>query len=275
VGQAIRATELLACEDCPETSEGIRLRLSSAPARGIDPEDLFALDVPYDVELTWSKLALDRFDAIFRLRSAAAPMVAGWSDPAIPRRAWDEYTNRRGSRAISPSLSLELKERASQHLPAYMVPGRIVLMEALPRTPNGKIDRKALPEPDRDRPVTASENTPPQTEIEKTIAAVLQQLLNVARVGTSDNFFDLGANSLIMVQIHSHLRAALRRDLSLVDLFRYSTVSALAAHLGKSGEGPSELRPSQERGLARVDALQRRRAALRSDLDRGQVSSKS
>src|SRR5262249_9753048 len=77
-------------------------------------------------------------------------------------------------------------------------------------------------------------------------------------VGTLDNFFDLGANSLLMVQANSRLRAALRRELSLVDLFRYPTVKALAGYLNQTAPDPSALVQSQVRGRPRLDALQRR-----------------
>jgi hypothetical protein len=77
-----------------------------------------------------------------------------------------------------------------------------------------------------------------------------------------------------MVQAHSRLRAALRRDLSLVDLFRYPTVSALAAHLGRDGDDKASLDRSKERGQARGEALQRRRLAARAAASSAQAPSK-
>src|SRR5262249_4016862 len=155
--------------------------------------------------------------------------------------------------------ALELKELAKERLPEFMVPASIIFLEALPRTPNGKVDRKALPQPSSDQPLTTTRFVAPETELEQTISSIWRELLQVERVGTLDNFFDLGANSLLMVQANSRLRAALRRDLSLVDLFRYPTVSALAGYLNQTAPDPSALVQSQERGRARLDALQRRR----------------
>jgi len=103
--------------------------------------------------------------------------------------------------------------------------------------------------------------TPPQTDVERVIAETWQRILHVDRVGTHDNFFDLGANSLLMVQAHSHLRACLNLDLSLVDLFRYPTVSTLAAHLSATADNETGLQQSQERANTRLDAMQRRMAA--------------
>ena len=145
-----------------------------------------------------------------------------------------------------------------------MVPATIVLLEALPRTPNGKIDRKALPEPGLAAAPTSAAYRAPQTDLEKDIAAVWQELLKLERVGAHDNFFDLGANSLLMVQANSRLRTALRRELALVELFQYPTVSALAAHLSRHGDDTAALDRSAERGLARGEALQRRRLAARA-----------
>jgi hypothetical protein len=157
-----------------------------------------------------------------------------------------------------------LKETAKTRLPDYMVPATVVVLEALPRTPNGKIDRKALPEPGVERAPASAAYCAPQTRLETAIAAVWQELLHLERVGVHDRFFALGANSLLMVQATGRLRVALGRDLSLVDLFRYPTVHALAAHLGENHDDAGALDKSAERGPARSEALQRRRLAARS-----------
>src|SRR5262245_10442403 len=141
-----------------------------------------------------------------------------------------------------------------------MTPSAFVILDAMPRTPNGKIDRQNLPQPAPQRGETMATYTPPQTDVERLIAEVWQGILHVDRVGTHDNFFDLGANSLLMVQAHSHLRACLNSNLSLVDLFRYPTVSALAAHLSATADNETELQQSQERDNTRLDAMRRRTA---------------
>jgi ubiquinone/menaquinone biosynthesis C-methylase UbiE len=257
VTAAVSAAELLAANACPETAEAIRRRLSSAPEIGLDPEDLFALDVPYEIDLTWSDVALDCYDAIFRHSSARPPSCSRVS-PMVPCKAWNQYTNRPAARSTPSSLAVELNELVKERLPDYMVPTAIICMDALPRTPNGKVDRKALPQPGNEPPLTMTRFVPPETELERTISSVWQELLQLERVGTLDNFFDLGANSLLMVQANSRLRAALHRELSLVDLFRYPTVSALAGYLNQSAPDHSGLVQSQERGRARLNALQRR-----------------
>jgi acyl-CoA synthetase (AMP-forming)/AMP-acid ligase II len=261
VANAVRAVEMLASDTCPETARAIRERLSAEPQTGIDPEDLYGLDVPHEIELTWSEVGLGCYDAFFRNRSATA-LEGSPAVPVVSSKAWNEYTNRRSARSASASLPLELKGVLKERLPEFMVPATIILVDTLPRTPNGKIDRKALPQPGTERPLARSPYAAPETELERTISAVWQELLQLERVGRDDNFFDLGANSLLMVQANSQLKAALHQDLTLVDLFRYPTVNALATYLSQTAPDSSALMQGQERGRTRLDALQRRRGAL-------------
>jgi amino acid adenylation domain-containing protein/non-ribosomal peptide synthase protein (TIGR01720 family) len=125
----------------------------------------------------------------------------------------------------------DLRQYAKSKLPGHMVPSAFVLLAALPLSPNGKLDRRALPAPEGPGAIEGSDEAP-RSEVEKRIAAVWQEVLGVERVGVRDNFFDLGGHSLLLLQVHRKLRAELPgRDLSVMDLFRYSTVQSLAEHL--------------------------------------------
>ena len=118
-----------------------------------------------------------------------------------------------------------------------MVPAAIVVLESLPLTPNGKVDRAALPSPDA-RPELQEAFVPPGSEEERAISAVWQEALHLERVGVHDNFFELGGHSLLLVQVHSRLRELLKRpDLTVVDLFRFPTVRALAERLRPGSHG--------------------------------------
>ncbi len=132
-----------------------------------------------------------------------------------------------GQAQVRP-LHSELRSFLQQRLPEYMVPSIFVLLEAFPLTPNGKVDRRALPDPENLRPTLATEYVPPQSELEQTIAATWQAVLKIDRVGASDNFFDLGGHSLLAVQIISRLGEALQIDLPLRILFEHPTVADLA-----------------------------------------------
>ena len=98
-----------------------------------------------------------------------------------------------------------LRSHLSAGLPDYMVPSAFVLLEAFPLTPNGKLDRKALPAPDGTAMATR-EYEAPQGEIEQALASIWQTLLNVERVGRHDHFFELGGHSLLAVQLMSRVR---------------------------------------------------------------------
>jgi amino acid adenylation domain-containing protein len=132
----------------------------------------------------------------------------------------------------TPTIS-ELRTLLEAKLPNYMVPAAFVMLEALPLTPNGKVDRKALPAPDTARPELEAVYQPPQTEVEQTIADIWQKLLQLEDVGIHDNFFELGGHSLLLVQVHSKLREAFKRDLSVLDLFRYPTINSLANYFNQ------------------------------------------
>jgi acyl carrier protein len=118
-------------------------------------------------------------------------------------------------------------------LPDYMVPSAFIFLDALPLTGNGKIDRKALLNlPPPNLASAAAHNGPePASEMERIVASVWQQALGIPLMGLTDNFFDLGADSLTVAEAHAKLQEALGREFSLLDLFQFTTVSALAAHL--------------------------------------------
>jgi acyl carrier protein len=128
----------------------------------------------------------------------------------------------------------ELRAFLRRRLPDYMQPGTFVFLEAMPLTPNGKVDRGALPAPQGGRPDLEAEYVPPGDEMERTIAAIWQEALGLERVGLYDNFFDLGGHSLLLIQIHDRLRERFGRSLPIVDLFKHPTVESLARHLSEA-----------------------------------------
>ena len=149
-----------------------------------------------------------------------------------------------------------------------MIPSAFVNMEALPLTPSGKVDRKALPAPGGQRPDLAQTYAPPATDMERLLARVWSQALSIERVGAEDNYFELGGNSFLSIQIAARLREELRRDLAVVTLFQYPTVRSLAAHLdgaaeqnAAAGRSPANgaLDKAQERAMLQRQAASRRR----------------
>lgn len=130
----------------------------------------------------------------------------------------------------------DLRSELKQQLPDYMVPSAFVVMDKLPLTPNGKVDRSALPQPQLARPAVPAK-IPPRSELEKRIAAIFCEVLQVNMVSIQDNFFDLGGHSLLLVKVHSMLREAFGEGLSIVELFEYPSVEALANRLAVTGDG--------------------------------------
>lgn len=156
-----------------------------------------------------------------------------------------------------PVTLAALRAYAQQKLPAHMVPAAFAIVDSLPQTPNCKIDRKALaalPLPAADsKPILAT-----SAALQEEIAAVFKEAMAVETVGLNDNFFDLGANSLVMAQVATSLEEILQREIPLTDLFQYPTISALAAHLDPlSAREPASQRRSS-RAQSRKQALRDR-----------------
>ncbi|MGW2263282.1 amino acid adenylation domain-containing protein [Streptomyces koyangensis] len=139
-----------------------------------------------------------------------------------------------GGQVPSPS---RLRDEALRSLPAYMVPSAFVAMERFPLTTNGKLDRRALPAPTRRHSVDAA-LVPPAAGTESAVAAVWREVLGVEEVGATDDFFQIGGDSLSMVRVISRLRTVLGAELPVRTLFRARTVRELAAEPALSGPAP-------------------------------------
>ncbi|MEW5926736.1 MAG: amino acid adenylation domain-containing protein [Gemmatimonadota bacterium] len=137
-----------------------------------------------------------------------------------------------------------LRAGLAARLPDYMVPAAFVLLEALPLTPHGKVDRRALPAPDGTQRSAASEYVPPRGLVEEALAGAWAETLGVERVGARDNYFALGGDSMRAIQLLARARER-GVPFSLQDLFRHQTVAELAAHVlpaehaaGEGAAGP-------------------------------------
>lgn len=128
----------------------------------------------------------------------------------------------------SLQVILQLRRFLKQQLPDFIVPTIFMALEAMPLTPNGKVDRKALPEPDASRPELEANYVAPRTPIEQEIADIWTQVLNLKRVGIYDNFFELGGYSLLAIQVVSRVRQALQVEILMSNLFELPTVADLA-----------------------------------------------
>jgi surfactin family lipopeptide synthetase A len=126
---------------------------------------------------------------------------------------------------------VELRDFLGAVLPDYMVPAMFVLLESLPVTSNGKVDRDRLPVPNASNILRDEAYAPARTAVEKRIAGILASLLGLEQVGVHDNFFLLGGHSLLATQVITRLRGSFGVELSLHSLFEAPTVAELSAEV--------------------------------------------
>lgn len=263
----VQAYELLMSDEGLDSVGELREALGHVPQEaGVDPEVFWALcdELPYAVDITWSgrnalhcyDVVLARQELVTRTGVSAIPSFSGVGPRLLP---WAAYTNNPLQANASRKLVPEWRNCLKLTLPEYMVPAAFVVLDALPLTPNGKVDRRALPSPSQARPALEATYLPPQNEVERAIATVWQEVLGIEKVGVHDNFFDLGGHSLLMVQVRTRLRAVLPTDVSIVDLFKYPTISLLTRYVSQEhAEEPAHQR-SHARGESRREAVKRQR----------------
>jgi amino acid adenylation domain-containing protein len=131
------------------------------------------------------------------------------------------------SSKLRPANADEIRRYLKQRLPEYMVPSAIVVLRSFPTTPNGKVDRAALPHPEE----TDRVMVPPQTTVEKELAGIWSGLLKLDELSVHDNFFDLGGHSLLATQVISRIRKAFDKEIPLRTIFDAPTIAKLAAAL--------------------------------------------
>jgi amino acid adenylation domain-containing protein len=177
--------------------------------------------------------------ALAEVREAVVLAMAG---PAGPRLVG--YVSAQAGQTL---LAAELREKLGETLPDYMVPSSIVVLDALPINANGKVDRKALPEPGQE---AGREYEAPQGEVEQALAGIWAEVLGVERVGRHDNFFEVGGHSLMAVQMVARIQAVLQVDLAIKDVFLKPTLSEMAALLPDPARAESN-----SRSLSDIDAF--------------------
>jgi amino acid adenylation domain-containing protein/non-ribosomal peptide synthase protein (TIGR01720 family) len=233
----VEAERWLGAAGCPETVGGLRQLLTAAG--GVDPEEVWQLAAAHglEAEIAWSAKAASCFDVVFRRPAAtgeegyvlAAPAAAAEPSQARP---WSAYANRPLQARAGQRLVPELRLHVQQHLPSYMVPSAFVLLDTLPVTANGKLDRAALPAPARVRPGLRAAPRNPREEV---LAGIWADVLGLDQVGVHDNFFELGGHSLLATQVTSRAAQAFGTQLPLRALFEAPTIAGMAASFEREG----------------------------------------
>jgi amino acid adenylation domain-containing protein len=154
--------------------------------------------------------------------------------------------------------SAELREFLGHTLPGYMIPAFFIPIAKIPLNPNGKTDRKALPDPAGIVLQSDVDYVPPETPVQESIVRIWQEVLGLPRVGIHDNFFDIGGNSLNVVRAGMKMKEELGITIPLVTMFRYTTISKLAAHLSKEDPEDTIIREAVDRD-DKIDEGKKRR----------------
>jgi acyl-coenzyme A synthetase/AMP-(fatty) acid ligase len=208
--------------------------------------------IDHQVKIRGIRIELGEIEAVLMSHAGVGQaVVVAQQEPGGDRRlvAWIVASG------VDPA---ELREHCRRLLPEPMVPSVFVVVDALPLSPAGKVDRRALAARPIERPVATSSYKPPSDELERQVAEIWQEVLGLERVGVADNFFDLGGHSLALVQVQRKIRHRLSREVSVVDLFRTPTISALARSL--STETDAGAAASAEAAQLGDERAQRRRA---------------
>ncbi len=212
----------------PTTIGQWRQTLESASQAGIDPEDWWQLEtaLPYRIDVRWSENDSDRYDVVCLRQSA---LINGLEPPTLMPVpcSWSSYANQPLQSQVARHLIPQLRDYLEQRLPAYMVPAAFMVLDALPLTANGKLDRRALPTPDAMR-LEAGNQVAPRSPSETKLVSLWAELLGLKQVGIHDNFFALGGHSLLATQLTSRIRDAFGVELPLRSLFEAPTIAQLA-----------------------------------------------
>ncbi|MEG4941561.1 amino acid adenylation domain-containing protein [Microcoleus sp. F4-D5] len=198
-----------------------------------------------------------------RTNQAGIELVLGAIEQDIFQHSIEYLLETQGfSKVLQRTAVRSLRNVLKQKLPNYMMPSSFVFLNALPLISNGKVDSLALPLPDAFNIELETTYVAPQTDIEQAIATVWQQVLHLEKVGVDDNFFDLGGHSLLMAQAHSKLREVMDRDVSMIEMFKYPTISSLAQYLSEEPEEKSSVGKNRDRINKQKEAINRQKQRM-------------
>jgi amino acid adenylation domain-containing protein len=164
--------------------------------------------------------------------------------------------------------TLQLREYLSRELPEYMIPSYFVQLEEMPLTPNGKINKKALPDPLGLSKLSGITYVEPQDDLQRLIARIWKEELELEKVGVNDNFFDLGGNSMDVVRVNHRLNEELEKSIPVVSLFKYRTIRSFVMYLCQEEDDMQLVVMDRSRVLARGERDKKRRLEMRRRISR-------
>jgi thioesterase domain-containing protein/acyl carrier protein len=267
VAHDCRAVEILTGDESIQTVGELRSILDET-TESPDPNEYSALEAAssFRVDCRWSNDSLDSYDVLFTPKNtsthpATADKQAPTPDDPI-KIDLHSLANQPLSSRAHRQLTQQLRDELREQLPAFMIPSAFVVMDELPTTVNGKVDRKALPPP-VGRPSWAGNFVAPRNETEQAVAEIWEDLLDVRPVGVKDDFFDLGGHSMLAVRMIAEIDMTLGRQLPLGALFQDPTVAHLANMIEQGDDDDSA---STLVTLRQVDSQQNQQTGTRSPL---------
>ncbi len=215
----------------------------------VDVEEFHALgeELGYRVAVTWA--ADDLVDVVFTTADGVLDGVYRPLEDGSPS------TNEPSRIQHKPALAASIRTRLGNWLPKHMVPAFVVVLDEMPLTPNGKVDRKALPAPDL---AAGSTGRAPRNSREQVLCTLFAEVLGVPEVGIEDNFFDMGGHSLLATRLVSRIRATLAAEIGVRDLFEAPTVESLALALDTADQARPPLVAGPRPELVPLSFAQRR-----------------
>jgi amino acid adenylation domain-containing protein len=233
---AVKTTECLSEDGKFKTAGQLQKALQDFKNLGIEPEDLYGMseELSYTLNISWSDAGGDGcYDAIFARKEAInnqrIPLsIQGRTKDAgfITKKSnLHSYANNPLQAKAARKLIPQLQNYLTEKLPEYMVPSAFVVLESLPITPNGKVDRRALPAPEPIKPELSGSYVAPRTPVEEMLVKIWAEILGLKRLAIHDNFFELGGHSLLATQLISRVRDALEIELPLRSVFEAPTIT--------------------------------------------------
>jgi natural product biosynthesis luciferase-like monooxygenase protein len=210
--------------------------------------------IDHQVKLRGHRIELGEIETALMRQAGVKQAVVIVRDDAMGEKRLVAYVT---PKAGTVPDAEQIRRALAVELPEIMVPTALLVLQAFPLTPNGKVDRRAFPEPRSTTVMPAA--AMPESQLERRVAAIWREVLGLPSVGMTDNFFDLGGHSLLIVQVQRRLHEVSEHEVSITDMFRLPTIRALAAHL--AGNATST---AADDGLSRANA--RRVMRLRTSL---------
>ncbi|MFV8162157.1 amino acid adenylation domain-containing protein [Mycobacterium sp. 134] len=218
---------------CPFGGVGVRMyRTGDLVSWGVDGQLRYLGRADEQVKIRGYRVELGEVQAVLA-------DVVGVDQAAVVAREDRPGDRRLVGYVTGTAEPVQVRASLAERLPGYMVPAAVVVLESLPLTVNGKLDRRALPAPDY---VEADRYRAPSNSTEQTVARIYAEVLGLGRVGVDDSFFDLGGDSLLATRLIAAINASLDTDLPVRTIFGAPTVSALAQQIGR-GDGGDEVIP--------------------------------